>query len=97
MAETRSINDPVLYGRGQQYHSLSDREDIVRQLGEELVRFMPVDAAGRVPIGEARAVVEIPRVNEKEVDVLVLCNRLHAMHEARKVTKVAGVVGLRER
>jgi 2-keto-3-deoxy-L-rhamnonate aldolase RhmA len=77
-------------------HSLANGEDIVRQLREEPVGIVSVNAAGAVTVGETGSVVEVARINKEQVDVLILRNLLHSVDEASKVAKVAGVVGLWE-
>jgi hypothetical protein len=78
-------------------HILADSEEVVRQLREELVRVVSVDAAYGATVGETSTVMEVTRVDEEKVDAAKECNLLHVLDERREVTKVTGVVGLGER
>jgi hypothetical protein len=57
---------------GREEHALADGEDVVRELGEELVRVVRVDGAGRAAVGEPGTVVEVARVDKQQVDIAVL-------------------------
>lgn len=56
---------------------------------------MSINASSGEPIRQARPIMQIPGVNEQQINVLLLCELLHMGHKGRKVTKVTAVVRLR--
>jgi hypothetical protein len=61
-----------MVGREVEEYTLANGEDVVWELGEELVRVVRVDGARRAAVGETRAVMEVARVDKQQVDIAVL-------------------------
>ena len=52
-------------GLASEAHALANGEDIVREVHDELIRLVAVDLAGREPIRQAGAIVQVAGVHEK--------------------------------
>lgn len=66
---------------------VADGEEVVRELHEELVRVVRVDAARGEAVGETGTIVEVTGVDEEEVNVLLKRDLLHVVDEGREVTE----------
>jgi hypothetical protein len=75
---------------------VADGHNIVRDLLHELICVVSIDTADGETVGEAGTVVQIARVDDEQVDVLLLRNVLHVLDERGKVAEVTRVVRLRE-
>lgn len=58
---------------------------------------MSIDAARRKAIRQPCSVVEVARVNEQKVHVLLKRALLHVRDKTREIAEIAAVVGLWER
>lgn len=52
-------------GLASEAHALANCEDIVREVHDELICLVAVDLAGREPIRQAGAIVQVTGVHEK--------------------------------